>query len=162
MVTTGDSEHGAKTPVAGIFATTHWSVILAASDVANPNAAAALERLCTIYWPPLYAYLRRFGCAPEKAEDLAQVFFAHFLSKECFCRAAPNRGRFRSFLSTCLQNYMRDAHDRDRAAKRGGEACVISLDRERAERGYAAEPVDHLTPERRLKSAGPPHCLKPC
>jgi RNA polymerase sigma factor (sigma-70 family) len=137
-----------KAPVAGLFATTHWSVILAAGNSGTPDSNAALERLCQTYWPPLYAYLRRFGYAPEEAEDLTQDFFAHFLEGNCFNRADPRRGRFRSFLLTCLQNYTRDLHDGRTATKRGGQTRVLSLDQERAERGYAAEPVEQVTPER--------------
>ncbi|HEY5913202.1 MAG TPA: sigma-70 family RNA polymerase sigma factor [Verrucomicrobiae bacterium] len=130
----------------GQFATTHWSVVLAAREGAD--AAAALERLCATYWPPLYAYLRRFGCAPEEAEDLTQDFFASFLSRRSVDRADPKRGRFRTFLLTCLQNYVRDVHARNRTLKRGGQVHLVSLDRERAERGYGAEPAERLTPER--------------
>jgi len=130
------------------FATTHWSVVLAARNNDTPGAQAALERLCQVYWPPLYAYLRRFGCSPEDAEDLTQDFFAHFLKKEGFSRAEQRRGRFRTFLLTCLQHYVQDVHDRQTALKRGGLTHVLSLDREQAELGYAAEPVEHMTPER--------------
>ncbi len=147
MASAGGGQEGTLGP-AGQFATTHWSVVLAAQEGAEPNATAALERLCATYWPPLYAYLRRFGYSPEKAEDLTQDFFASFLARHRLERADPARGRFRTFLLTCLQNYVRDAHERDSAAKRGGQVCVVSLDWERAERGYAAEPVEHLTPER--------------
>src|SRR5512137_2610249 len=43
------------------FATTHWSVVLAAKQSDSVRADAALEKLCRSYWPPLYAYLRREG-----------------------------------------------------------------------------------------------------
>lgn len=137
-----------ETVLASAFATTHWSVVLAAGNRGTPDAQAALERLCQMYWPPLYAFLRRYGRTPEDAEDETQDFFAHFLEKECFGRADPQRGRFRTFLLTCFQHYLRDAHEQRITAKRGGPARVLSLDRERAERGYAAEPAEHVTPER--------------
>ena len=70
-----DSAHGAQ----GQFATTHWSVVLAAGNSAAPNAQSALEHLCHAYWYPLYAFARRHGCGPEEAQDLTQGFFAHFL-----------------------------------------------------------------------------------
>ncbi|MEK7677773.1 MAG: hypothetical protein AAB676_18240 [Verrucomicrobiota bacterium] len=38
-----------------IFATTHWSVVLAAGHPDSPQAAEALETLCRTYWYPLYA-----------------------------------------------------------------------------------------------------------
>src|SRR4051812_12313918 len=38
------------------FATTHWSMVLAARDRAAPQFQEALTELCTAYWYPLYAY----------------------------------------------------------------------------------------------------------
>jgi len=35
------------------FATTHWSVVLAARDSDSPAGAEALARLCAAYWYPL-------------------------------------------------------------------------------------------------------------
>lgn len=46
---------------AGVFATTHWTVVLAAADQASPRAAEALEKLSRTYWYPLYAFVRRKG-----------------------------------------------------------------------------------------------------
>ena len=43
------------------FATTHWSVVLAAGHDSAPGARDALEKLCRAYWYPLYAYVRRRG-----------------------------------------------------------------------------------------------------
>ena len=145
MVASGNGERGSP---AGFFATTHWSVVLAAGQSGTPDAHAALERLCQTYWPPLYAFLRRYGCSPEDAQDLTQDFFVHFLEKGAAGQADPQRGRFRSFLLACLQHYLHDAHDRRTSARRGGGTPALSLDQERAERGYAAEPIEHVTPER--------------
>ena len=58
-----------------LFATTHWSVVLAAADRETPEAADALEQLCRTYWYPLYVYVRRRGYSPEDAQDLTQEFF---------------------------------------------------------------------------------------
>ncbi|MHC1763570.1 MAG: hypothetical protein AB9869_04575 [Verrucomicrobiia bacterium] len=41
------------------FATTHWSVVLAAGDSGAPGSVEALEKLCRTYWYPLYAFVRR-------------------------------------------------------------------------------------------------------
>ena len=38
------------------FATTHWSLVLAAGRDDAPEAEAALATLCQIYWYPLYLY----------------------------------------------------------------------------------------------------------
>ncbi len=47
--------------LAMVFATTHWSVVLATNDSTIPAAREALEKLCHGYWYPLYAYVRRRG-----------------------------------------------------------------------------------------------------
>jgi hypothetical protein len=44
-------EPSAKVP--GLFATTHWSVVLAAGQEASLQSAQALEQLCRAYWYPL-------------------------------------------------------------------------------------------------------------
>ena len=80
-----------------LFATTHWSVVLAAGQADTPQSAAALEQLCRTYWYPLYVYVRRRGYGVEDAQDLTQQFFAGFLEKESFSLADPARGRFRTF-----------------------------------------------------------------
>src|SRR5512138_472191 len=67
-----------------LFATTHWSVVLATADQDSPQAGEALEQLCRAYWYPLYVYVRRRGHSPEDAQDLTQQFFAQFLQKAYF------------------------------------------------------------------------------
>ena len=60
----------------GVFATTHWSVVLMAGQADSPQATEALEKLCRAYWYPLYVYVRRQGNSPEDAQDLTQIFFS--------------------------------------------------------------------------------------
>ena len=59
-------------PSSRSFATTRWSVVLAAGRREDALAAAALETLCRNYWYPLYAYVRRRGHSPHDAQDLTQ------------------------------------------------------------------------------------------
>src|SRR5258706_7772708 len=65
-----------------VFATTHWSVVLAAGQVASDSSRSALESLCRAYWYPIYVYVRRKGNGPDDAQDLTQEFFAQLISKE--------------------------------------------------------------------------------
>jgi RNA polymerase sigma-70 factor (ECF subfamily) len=88
------------------FATTHWSVVLAAGHASSPGAQDALEKLCRAYWYPLYAYVRRQGHSAEDAQDLTQEFFAHLLAKRLLQRANRGRGKFRSFLLTSLNHFL--------------------------------------------------------
>src|SRR5437667_12125968 len=62
------------------FATTHWSVVLAARGE-SAAAQEALEKLCRTYWWPLYGFVRREGYKPEEAQDLTQAFFARLLER---------------------------------------------------------------------------------
>jgi RNA polymerase sigma factor (sigma-70 family) len=131
-----------------LFATTHWSVVLAATDTDTPEAAVALEGLCRTYWYPLYAYVRREGYSPADAQDLTQEFFARLLARNSLARVAPDKGRFRSFLLAAMRHFLCDQLDRARTVKRGGRAEILSLDAQEAEQRYRLEPVDHLDAER--------------
>ena len=104
----------------GCFATTHWSVVLAAGDDSSPSARAALEQLCRTYWYPLYAYARRRGHGAHDAEDLVQRFFARLIEKEVLRDLERDAGHFRSFLLTCFNRFVGDEQDRARRVKRGG------------------------------------------
>lgn len=128
------------------FMTTHWSTVLAAGGT-SPGSSAALERLCRIYWQPLYVYARHLGRSPEEAQDLTQSFFACLLEKRYLEAADPERGRFRSFLLVSFKHFVSKEWRRDHTIKRGGYAVIASLDLERAEENYRLEPSDSLTPK---------------
>jgi RNA polymerase sigma-70 factor (ECF subfamily) len=128
------------------FATTHWSTVLAAGDGASPNSREALETLCRMYWFPVYAFIRRKGYSPEDAQDLTQSFFADFLARHAVDRADPNRGRFRTFLLACLQNFLSHERDRALARKRGGGRLEV-LDLADAERRHQEQAFEGATPE---------------
>ena len=130
------------------FATTHWSMVLAASREELPGARDALDQLCRTYWYPLYAYVRRQGQRPEDAQDLTQEFFAGLLANGFPRGATPERGKFRSFLLTALRNFLVDQHRHAKAIKRGGGAFLISWDQIEAEERFRLEPRHELTPER--------------
>ncbi len=129
------------------FATTHWSVVLAAGADSSGVSQRALSQLCGLYWFPVYSYLRRRGEDHATAEDLTQGFFAHMLERKDFARADPERGRFRSYLLTALRHYAANQRAAASAQKRGGDKLLLSLDLERAQQRYAMEPADERTPE---------------
>src|SRR6476469_1660964 len=85
---------------ARVLATTHWSVVVQARDSQSPEAASAMERLCQIYWYPLYAFVRRKGHGHEDACDLTQSFFGQFLEKRYLRSVDSVLGKFRTFLLT--------------------------------------------------------------
>jgi RNA polymerase sigma factor (sigma-70 family) len=130
------------------FATTHWSVIMAASDSASAQHEPALSTLCQTYWFPLYAYLRRRGYDSHQAEDYTQGFFAGILERKGLRKADPKYGKFRSFLLASLKNFLADEWDHDKAQKRGGDKKVLSLDFDAAASRYEREPAHHMSPEK--------------
>lgn len=130
------------------FATTHWSVVLAAGSPESTRYKEALETLCRTYWFPIYAYLRRKGHSASKAEDQTQGFFTHMIEMHDLCQADPDRGRFRSFLLSMLKHFMADQWDRSQAQKRGGGKKTLSLDFVDAETRYKLEPSHQLSPDK--------------
>src|SRR5262245_43239364 len=133
---------------AGVFATTHWSVVLAAGEAASPQSDVALGELCRTYWFPLYAYVRRCGETPEDAKDLTQEFFARLLEKNWLRAVSRERGRFRWFLLASLKHFLSNQWDRARTQKRGGGRRPISLDELDPEERYSLEPTDNLTADK--------------
>lgn len=129
------------------FNPTLWSVVLRAREGTESERRAALERLCGIYWPPLYAYLLRKGYSREDAQDSIQGFFVYLLTQGLIDRADADRGRFRSYLRGILDKFMANKRRQENAEKRGGGAVPLSLDFERIERETRFEPLHQEPPE---------------
>ncbi len=140
-------EAGPSAPRA-VFATTHWSVVLAAGRGQPGQATVALQTLCRTYWYPLYCFARRFGHGPRDAEDLTQGFFAYLLQANLAGKAQPEKGKFRSFLLATFKHFLAGEWDRAQAQKRGGGVSFVSWENERAEGRYHLEPLDLNDPEK--------------
>ena len=129
------------------FATTHWSVVLAAQGE-SAEADAALDKLCRTYWWPIYGFVRRQGYKPEEAQDLTQAFFARLLERRDLETVRQERGRLRSYLLASVKNFLSKARHREMTVKRGEGRPLISLDdllaRERADQ----EPTHKLSADR--------------
>ncbi len=129
------------------FATTQWSLVLAAAR-SGAGDAEALARLCSMYWYPVFAFVRRQGHSADEAQDLTQGFFTRLLEKRELGQADQDRGRFRSFLLTACRHFISNEQDRVRAIKRGGGAVAIPIDIVEAEGRYERALVSVETPER--------------
>jgi len=133
----------------GRFLTTRWSVVVEAGREGGGRASRrALEALCSSYWFPIYAFVRRRGHDAHEAADLTQEFFARLLERQDLARARPELGRFRSFLLVATKNFLANQWDRKTAEKRGGGRAHLSFDTDDAEERYRREPRDDWTPER--------------
>ena len=111
-------------PPDGFFATTRWTVVRAAGE----SAGEALETLCSAYWFPLYAYVRRHGFSKEDAEDLTQAFFAKLLERRDIAGLKRENGRFRAFLLASMKHFLSNERDRAGRLKRGGNITHLPLD----------------------------------
>jgi RNA polymerase sigma-70 factor (ECF subfamily) len=130
------------------FPTTTWSTILTARDRDRTGFQQAIEKLCRIYWYPVYAYARRQGHSKEDAEDLTQEFFSRMIEKQFLQAVSEDRGRFRWFLLTALKRFLANEWNRERAKKRGGGLMFLSLEFIGAEGRYLKEPMHEMTPEK--------------
>jgi RNA polymerase sigma factor (sigma-70 family) len=126
------------------FGTTQWSVVLKAGE----GAEEALLKLCKLYWPPLYTFVRRRGHATHEAQDLTQAFFAHVLENRALRTVAPAKGRFRSFLLVSLKHFLDNEWNKANTLRRGGKQVFISWDDLRLADRESLAPSDPMTPEK--------------
>lgn len=110
------------------FPETHWALLDGLRE-SGADARETLETLALLYWRPVYFYIRRRWRLPnEEAKDLTQTFFLRLLESRTIERANPERGRFRTFLRTCLENMLRNEYQSARARKRGGDRTAVPLE----------------------------------
>jgi RNA polymerase sigma-70 factor (ECF subfamily) len=133
-----------RMPATEAFPSTRWSLVIRAGSPTSAHARAALAELCSLYWYPLYAFIRRKGNDPDRALDLTQGYFAHLLEKCKIAGIIQGKGRFRAFLRADCLHYLIDQHRRQSA--RGGYS-LLSIDGADAENRYRFEPLDTMTPD---------------
>jgi RNA polymerase sigma-70 factor (ECF subfamily) len=131
-----------------VFATTHWTVVLAAGKRGSPDSQHALEELCRTYWFPLYAYVRRRGHSREDAEDLTQTFFTRLLAKNFLKGVDGEKGKFRAFLLAALKHFLANEWDKAQRQKRGGGAAHLSLDWRTADTRFQVEAQNEPSPDK--------------
>ncbi len=131
-----------------LFATTRWTVIVAARGRQTPEADRALQDLCSLYWYPLYAFVRRQGRSREDAEDLTQAFFARMLTRRELDHLDSEKGRFRAYLLAAMKHFLANEWDKAGTQKRGGGALHLPLDWHEADSRYGISASDQLAPDR--------------
>lgn len=122
--------------------------MLAAGDRGAAGADEALASLCSLYWYPIFAFVRRRGHGADEAQDLTQGFFTRLIEKGDLGDADRSRGRFRSFLLTACLHFLSNERDREQALKRGGGRVPVSIDVAVAEGRYERALAHSETPER--------------
>jgi DNA-directed RNA polymerase specialized sigma24 family protein len=135
---------------AAAFATTHWSLVVTAQGQ-SPAAEEALEKLCRIYWRPLYTFALRQGCDSEEARDLTQGFFQLLLARRDLETVRKEKGRLRSYLLVSFKHFLAGERRREMAIKRGNGQWRIPLEElhatERADPAFGGL-VDLLSADR--------------
>ena len=104
------------------FPTTSWTLVRSSANL------KALDSLITIYWKPLYFFVRQQGHSNETAKDIVQEFLKTLMERDAIKRADPARGRFRTFLLASLSNFLKDWAKAESRLKRGGDQTIFSLD----------------------------------
>ena len=112
-----------------LFPDTHLSVVAALRSEDPSIRARAAEVLARVYRSPIVAVLRhRWQFDLLDAEDLAHDFLAHAFERDWLQRYDPSKGRFRTFLRSCLMAYANTAHEGATRLKRGGAAVHVPFD----------------------------------
>jgi RNA polymerase sigma factor (sigma-70 family) len=132
------------------FQRTHWSLVLSACQADSAQAHEALSRLCQTYWYAVYVFIRRRGAEAEPAKDLTQEFFSRLLAKHYLRTVDPERGRFRTFLMSCVDHFLSNERKKERTLKRGGNYTFVPLEESPAEDRYQAEPCETMSPDKLL------------
>ena len=89
-----------------------------------------MAELCTAYWYPIYALVRRLGNSETDALDLTQDYFARLMEKPVLAAADRSRGRFRAFLRADCGFFLKDHRDRGHALRSvadAGRRCRSTL-----------------------------------
>ncbi len=120
---------------AGSFPQTRYSIVTAAASDRPEVRRAAFDTLVTVYWKPVFKYVRlKWNASPDEAADLTQGFFLRAFEKDFFAGFDSARARFRTYLRTCLDGFVANARKAEGRLKRGGDREIVSLDFDAAER----------------------------
>jgi RNA polymerase sigma-70 factor (ECF subfamily) len=120
------------------FPPTRWSAIRASAEVGAVTRKQGFSRLVAAYWRPIYVYIRlRHRRSDSDAHELTQSFFAQCWERNTLSSFDPVRGRFRTFVRTCVDRHVVDQHRSDAAQKRGGDWDHVPIDVAQLERDTA-------------------------
>ena len=130
------------------FPETVWSSVLSPGNVGASQREQAMNRLFSLYWRPVYKFIRTAGGRSiEDAKDLTQEFFGYLLEGDIVTKFEGEKGRFRTFLKGVLRNFLSESHRNASRLKRGGGKAVVALDAEAIERGGFPAEREQYQPE---------------
>ena len=138
------------------FEPTHWSLVARAGDGAGVAQRQALGDLVRRYLPALRSHLTvRKRIQPHDAEDLLQEFLTTKVVQQGLVgEARRERGRFRTFLLTALDNFVVDRMRCGRAKKRRpGEFVAVDEELDAAHESLTADVFDVAWAQKLLADA---------
>ena len=121
--------------------TTHWSLIGRAGSDGGEERLQAIKAIVELYMPVLRRHLRfKHRIAQQQVDDLVQEFvLSKILESRILELADRERGNFRSFLGTALDNFMANWW-RNRAAIKRGMNRTVTLTPELVDREVEEDP----------------------
>ncbi len=134
----------------GRFPVTSLSLLTRLQHTESSLRANANETLASLYWKPVYKYIRlQWKKSTEDAQDLTQSFFLQSFEKSFFEKYEPAKARFRTFVKMCVDRFIQNQDKALRTQKRGGTSLLVSLDFELAEKQITPEALrSEDTPDR--------------
>lgn len=119
----------------------------------STDSSAALNEFFSLYWVPLYSFLRASGETHDDASDFLQGFISReILDRDQLRTWNPEKGTMRGFLKTCLDRFRKKERRREMAVKRGGRKAEthISIDLDWAEGYFEDQSGVGETPDRQF------------
>ena len=113
------------------FPSTHWSFVSQLREADEATRRGLVEQFLLRYLPPLREYLARqyHDLAEQDRDDLLQEFVTNqVIQKSLLERARQDRGKLRSFLRVCLNNFVRNFMARSRVDPLYGAASLELLE----------------------------------
>src|SRR4030095_15651689 len=136
----------ASSPPDAHFAATRWTVVCTARAQEPAVVDKALNELCSAYWYPLYAFLRRSGRPREDAEVLCRRFFTRLLARDFSALVEPEKHRFRSFLLEAMTRFVaEDPPPLETPTEEAAHALALAM--AHAEERYGAKSDDSASAE---------------
>lgn len=130
-----------------LFPITRWSLIALLQNGSHEERVQSLDHICSIYWKPVYGWLRAHGNSPENAQDITQDFFCRMVDEDWLVAVAEEKGRLRSYLLVLLKRHTANAWNHQQAQKRGGGCSFLYIDSKEGESVWNEIATENTTPD---------------
>jgi DNA-directed RNA polymerase specialized sigma24 family protein len=109
------------------FPSTNWRDLARLQKADQQLYLSLINHLITLYWKPVYCFLRKRGYADHTAKDLTQDFFYEVVLKKTFRKSGSKQGKLRTFLLKCLHHFTLNYHRRENTRKNHPDQPLLQL-----------------------------------